>query len=127
MVVALDSNSSFTKCVSLNSSIACSFSLLSSVVCSISYACLSIVSSAERQTWYCPGKYSVAYYLMDSLAWFLKYCMSELMVASYTCSSRAISTWLKPLDRISTTFNLLHFTCSALGSDFVLKVQKFPS
>ena len=46
MVVAFDSNSSLTKCVSLNSSIACSFSLLSSDVSSMSNACLSMVSNA---------------------------------------------------------------------------------
>ena len=52
--------------VSLNSFIACSFSLLSGDVSSISNARLIISSSAVRHTWYCSGKYSVAYSLMDS-------------------------------------------------------------
>src|SRR5918912_742694 len=110
-------------CVSLNNSIACSFSLLSSDVCSILYACLSMVSNALRHTWYCSGKCSVTYSLMDSLAWLRRYCTSELMEAIDTCNSRAISVWLMPLDRISTTLDLLHCNCSG----FVLKFQIFPS
>jgi hypothetical protein len=125
MVVAFESNSSFTKWVSLNSSIVCSFSLLSSEVSSISYVCLSIVSSAIRHTWYCSGKCSVVYSLMDSLAWLRMYAMSELMEALDTCNSRAIYPRLKPLDLSSTTLDLFHSNCSALV--FVLKVQKFPS
>jgi hypothetical protein len=61
--------------------------------------------------------------LMDSLASFLKYAMSELMEALDTCSSPAISPRLKPLALISTTLGLLHSNWSA----FVLKFQKFPS
>src|ERR671931_2107617 len=119
MVVALDNNSSLTRCVSLNTSIACSFSLLSSDVCSISNVCLSIVSNALRHIWYCSGKCSVTYSFIDSLAWLRKYCISEVIEVLDTCSSRAISQWLKPLALISTTLDLLHSN----WSDFVLKCQ----
>ena len=108
MVLAFDNNSNLTRCVSLNSSIACSFSLLSSVVSSISNACLSIVSSAERHTWYCSGKCSVTYSLIVPLACSRRYCISRLIEPSATCNSRAVYAWLMPLALISTTFALLH-------------------
>ena len=117
MVVAFDSNSSFTKCVSLNNSIACSFSLLSSEVSSISNACLIIVSNALRHTWYCSGKCSVTYSLMDSLAWLRRYCISKLIDAFDTCNSRAISVWLTPGPQLYY-LDLRHSNCSI----FVLKV-----
>ena len=67
MVVALDSNSSLTKCVSLNSSVACSFSLLSWELSKISNTRLIISFSALRHIWYCSGRCSVTYSSMDSL------------------------------------------------------------
>jgi hypothetical protein len=71
------------------------------------------------------GKYS----LIVPLACWRRYCTSELMEAIDICNWPAISVWLMPLDRISTTLDLLHCNCSALALDsgFVLKVQKFPS
>jgi len=119
MVVALDNNSSLTRYVSLNSSIACSFSKLSSEVSSISNACLSIVSNAQRHTWqvlcdiFLNGLFSMISQVRN--------VRSDL--ALDICNSYAISPWLKPLDLISTTLDLLHSN----WSDFVPKVQVFAS
>src|SRR5919198_1623514 len=96
------------------------FSLVSGEVSNISNVCLSIVSNAVRHTWYCSGKCSVTYSLMDSLAWLRKYCISKLIEASDTCSSRAISIWLIPLALISTTLDLRQSI--SLTLIFVLKV-----
>ena len=95
---------------------------LSSVVWSISNTRLSISSSAARQTWYCSGRCSVTYSLMDSLAYSRRYCTSEVMEAFDTCSSRTISWELKPLDLSSMTLLLRRSDWSVLCSIF----QCFP-
>jgi hypothetical protein len=127
MVVAFDSSSSFTKCVSLNSSIACSFSRLSSDVSAISNARFIIESSATRQTWYCSGKCCVTYSLMFSLACSCRYCTSVPIEDVDTCSRCAISAYVKPRPLNSMTLSLRHCNISALFLVFVLKFPVFPS
>jgi hypothetical protein len=105
----LDSNSSLTKCVSLNSSIACSFSLLSCDVSSISNACLRIVSNVQRHTWYCSGNCSVTYSRMHSLACLRRYAISELIEAFDTCSSCAISIII--IRRVEVSFFMYSLPC----------------
>ena len=114
MVVALERISSFVMWVSLNKASAYILSLLSCESCSISYACLRIVSSAVRHIWYCSGKYSVVYSLMDLLACSRRYCTSSTMQVLATWSSRAISEWFRPLDFNWMTFSRRHSNCSAL-------------
>lgn len=116
--------------VSLNKSIAYSFSLLPCELSYISNARLIISSNAEGHTWYCSGKCSVTYSLMDSLACSRRYCTSETMEVLDTCSSRAIShesnLWLsiqQPLLCATLTVpNMIEMT-----KNLVLKCQLFAS
>ena len=107
----------------MNNCIAYSFSLLSSVFCSMTNVFLSIVSNADRHIWYCSGKCSVVYSLMDSLARLRRYCTSSTTQVLAICSSRAISEWFMPRDFNWITFSRRHCNCSALLfklSDFYL-------
>jgi len=127
MVVALDNNSSLTRWLSLNSSIACSFSVLSGEVSNISNArfIIALLSTAVRHTWYCSGKCSVTYSLIDSLALLSRYCR-EAEISRYEAfvTKHTYSNYLHVIEMSTTSTSTKDVKCELCGMTFVTHQEK---